>query len=639
MEVEASIIIRTFNEARHLDRLMRGIREQTFTAWEIVLVDSGSTDSTVEIAQRYTPNICHMAKEEFTFGRSLNLGCRHARGRHLVFISGHAYPLTNNWLSNLLQPFVDPSIAMVYGRQRAGPSGLVSEERDFERLFATTSKILIDEPCGHNGNAAICRDLWLEEPFDESLTGLEDLDWSKKIQRRGYRVYYAADAAVCHVHQESPQQFYKRFFREAVAYRKIFPGHRYGLFDCAKGLTYNIAADAFYALRKRKSAFQILQIPSSRVAEYVGRWRGLHYGGKVTKELLLSLYYPDTTKQVVIEGAGRHRIQEVDIPSIGPDEVLIQIAYVGVCATDLEVASGEIEYYRQGRARYPIVPGHEYSGVVVEIGSAVRGFRKGDKVVGECVIGCGNCAVCRKGELYRCDQRKEVGVINMDGAYSRYLRMPAAYVHRLPRRVLLKEAALIEPLAVCLKGLRRIAGNGFRNGVEARSAACIVGAGPLGNLCAQILKSCGSDVTVVDREQRRLQLLYKYGVNTRTEMETLTEFDYLIDATGDAAVIPHLIERSRSSAKILLLGLPYAGTVPVRFSTMPCYDKELHGSIASERQDWRKAIRLIQTGAVNLGDHTATIMPLESYERAWQAVRSYECFKVLLVVNPSLDGF
>ena len=107
MTVEASIIIRALNEAKYLERLLVGIREQNHLDWEIILVDSGSIDGTLEIAQRYGAGIHHIPQKEFTFGRSLNLGCRAAEGRYLVLVSAHTYPSNNNWLTNLLEPFED----------------------------------------------------------------------------------------------------------------------------------------------------------------------------------------------------------------------------------------------------------------------------------------------------------------------------------------------------------------------------------------------------------------------------------------------------------------------------------------------------------------------------------------------------
>ena len=130
MSVETSIIIRTLNEARHLEKLLKGIHEQNYHDWEIILVDSGSTDGSLEIAARHGARIFHIPQPEFTFGRSLNLGCREAAGRYLVFASGHVWPITNNWLRNMTKPFVEDSVGMVFGRQRGTDASRLSEHRD-----------------------------------------------------------------------------------------------------------------------------------------------------------------------------------------------------------------------------------------------------------------------------------------------------------------------------------------------------------------------------------------------------------------------------------------------------------------------------------------------------------------------------
>jgi D-arabinose 1-dehydrogenase-like Zn-dependent alcohol dehydrogenase/glycosyltransferase involved in cell wall biosynthesis len=632
MEVETSIVIRTLNEERHLGRLLESIQQQNYKAWEIILVDSGSTDSTLDIARRYTPNIYHIPQEEFTFGRSLNLGCRHASKRYLAFASAHVCPLNNTWLSNLIRPFEDPYIGMVFGRQHGVASSRISEERDLERVFGSTSKILIDEALGNNGNAAIRKDLWLDQPFDETLTGLEDIDWARKIQQKDYRVYYSADAAVYHIHEESLRQVYRRAFREGVAYRRIFPAFQFDKVDLLKGVVYNIAADTLYGIRRRKTLRKIIQIPASRIAGHTGLWRGLHHHDKLSRELLVKLYYPQVSESVVNRAAGQHWIQETEVPQVGPEEVLIQVAYVGVGATDLEVATGHLDGYRGGPSGYPAIPGHEYSGIVVNKGTRVRGLRQGDKVVGEYAVGCGNCPTCVTGEVYRCTQRKDTSPMYLDGAYARYLKIPRQYIHKLPREILLKQGVLTGLVATCLNGLREFE---FRSGVT----ACVIGAGPLGNLCAQILKSRGAEVTVIDQAGRWLRLLHKYDVNVGRDIGLLHGFDYLIDTTGSEEVIPHLIEKSKPSARILLIGLPYGQLARVNSSNVSCHNKAIYQGTANDRRDWQEAIQLIRTHGVNLDDHMATVLPLESYETAWKSVQEHELFKPLLLCSSALEGF
>jgi D-arabinose 1-dehydrogenase-like Zn-dependent alcohol dehydrogenase/glycosyltransferase involved in cell wall biosynthesis len=632
MEVETSIIIRTLNEERHLGRLLESIQQQNYNAWEIILVDSGSTDSTIDIARRYTPRIYHIPSEEFTFGRSLNLGCRHASGRYLAFASAHVYPLNNTWLNNLIRPFEDLTIGMVYGRQRGVSSSRLSEERDLERLFGSASKILIDEALGNNGNAAIRKDLWLDQPFDETLTGLEDIDWARKIQQKEYRVYYAADAAVYHIHEESLRQVYRRMFREGVGYRRIFPGFRFDKVDLLKGLAYNIAADALYSIRRRKPLKKIAQIPATRFAGHTGLWRGLHHHDKLSRELLAKLFYPQVSESVVIRAAGKPFIQETEVPIVGPEDVLIQVAYAGVCDADREAASGHLDGYRGGHSGYPITPGHEYSGIVVATGTRVRRLRPGDKVVGEYTVGCGTCPSCVTGEVYRCTQRKDVGLKSVDGAYTRYIQIPGHQLHKLPREILLKQGALTGLVATCLNGLRKLE-------IRSGAAACVIGAGPLGNLCAQILKRQNIDVTVIDQAERWLRLLHKYDVNVWRDIGLLQGFDYIIDTTGNEEVTSHIIEKSKPSARILLMRLPNGQPARVSPSNVSSHNKAIYGWTANDRRDWQEAIQLIRTHGVNIDDHMATVLPLESYDTAWKGVREGELFKALLLCNSALESF
>ena len=122
-----SIVIRCYNEEQHIGRLLSGIMQQSVKDVDIIVVDSGSTDATVPIASRYPVKILSITPEEFTFGRALNLGCSAARGEFIVIASAHVYPVFDDWLEQLLKPFDDPSVALVYGKQRGGDTTKYSE--------------------------------------------------------------------------------------------------------------------------------------------------------------------------------------------------------------------------------------------------------------------------------------------------------------------------------------------------------------------------------------------------------------------------------------------------------------------------------------------------------------------------------
>ena len=231
----------------------------------------------LDIARCYGAKIFHIPQKEFTYGRSLNLGCQSAEGRYLVFVSGHVWPVTNNWLSNLIKPFAEPSVAMAYGRQRGTDASRLAEKRDLDTYYGPASSILVNEPRGNNGNAAIRRDLWLGQPFDETLPGLEDVDWVSKVQRKGYRVYYGPlTAVVYHLHEESLKQLYRRHLREATAYKAMFPSYKVAWTKAARGLAYLVVTDTLHALRERQLG-KIVQIPGSRMVEMLGSYRGARY--------------------------------------------------------------------------------------------------------------------------------------------------------------------------------------------------------------------------------------------------------------------------------------------------------------------------------------------------------------------------
>ena len=173
------MIIRAYNEEQHLGRLLEGIRHQTLKDVELILVDSGSTDSTVEIAESYGARIVRIPSEEFTFGRSLNFGVHEATYEHIIIASAHVYPVYPDWLASLLYPFEDEKIALTYGKQRGPDSAKYSEGQIFQQWYPDVSRLNQETAFCNNANAAIRKSLWEQNPYDETLTGLEDLAWAK----------------------------------------------------------------------------------------------------------------------------------------------------------------------------------------------------------------------------------------------------------------------------------------------------------------------------------------------------------------------------------------------------------------------------------------------------------------------------
>ena len=131
-----SIVIRTFNEEKHLNELLHSIKNQTTDNFnvEVILVDSGSTDKTLDIAKSYNCRIVHIKKEDFSFGRSLNMGCDAANGEYLIFISGHCIPVNNHWIENIIKPFSNENIVYTYGKQVGNSLNKFSEHQVFEKF-------------------------------------------------------------------------------------------------------------------------------------------------------------------------------------------------------------------------------------------------------------------------------------------------------------------------------------------------------------------------------------------------------------------------------------------------------------------------------------------------------------------------
>ena len=157
--MNCSIIIRAYNEGKHIPRLLEGIKQQTVKDVDVILVDSGSTDSTVSIAESYGARVVRIPSEEFTFGRSLNYGIKAATREFIVIASAHIYPVYPDWLETLLRPFQDDSVALTYGKQRGPDFAKFSERQIFHQWYPDAGKPKQETAFCNNVNAAIRKSL------------------------------------------------------------------------------------------------------------------------------------------------------------------------------------------------------------------------------------------------------------------------------------------------------------------------------------------------------------------------------------------------------------------------------------------------------------------------------------------------
>src|SRR3990172_6941197 len=198
-----SVVIRCYNEEDHIGRLLQGISRQTVRDVEIIVVDSGSTDGTLAVVAQYPAKVVTVPPQEFSFGRSLNFGCAAAGGDYIVIASAHVYPLYDDWIERLLAPFADPRVALTYGRQCGDDRTRYAERQVFAHWFPPASDLNRPTAFCNNANAAIRRGIWERFSYDEELTGLEDLEWARRVKRAGYRIAYVAEDEVAHPHHKT----------------------------------------------------------------------------------------------------------------------------------------------------------------------------------------------------------------------------------------------------------------------------------------------------------------------------------------------------------------------------------------------------------------------------------------------------
>lgn len=360
---------------------------------------------------------------------------------------------------------------------------------------------------------------------------------------------------------------------------------------------------------------------------------------------------------VVLTGPSKVELQ-IRAPYICErDEALVKIMAVGVCATDVEIFEGTLGYFASGIAHWPMVPGHEWAGEIVALGSsAPPHLSVGNRVVGEHGLGCawesspdsdapskpgflkrafarGSCAVCcdSTSGFLRCPQRVETGVARRDGAFQTFMLYPAAQLLVLPDTVPWDMAALAEPLATVFKGVRRL---GLRE--RGASTLCaVVGDGPIGLLALQVLRQVGARVVVVAGASRtRLARAEAFGAELTWDVSAQSALGLreelkrrgalpgaVLEVAGHPSAVPLACDIVQPGGRVVLLGLSGGKVSEMIPDDIVLKEVELHGSLSSEPEDWQSAVEMISHGGLeNIVTHT--LIGLERYEEALGMVRS-----------------
>jgi rhamnosyltransferase len=199
------VVIRAKNEARFIGDTLAALFAATALApRQVVVVDSGSTDATLAIARSFPTTLIQIRPEDFTYGYALNVGVASVDAEIVATLSAHSLPAGPDWLRLLIEPFRQPIVAGVYGRQlpRSNATPLELLGMRLTGVLSETPAVLAKRPLFSNANGAFRRSLWLEHPFDEDVRGAEDIAWVRTMQERGYLIAYQPSAAVYHSHGE-----------------------------------------------------------------------------------------------------------------------------------------------------------------------------------------------------------------------------------------------------------------------------------------------------------------------------------------------------------------------------------------------------------------------------------------------------
>ncbi len=333
------------------------------------------------------------------------------------------------------------------------------------------------------------------------------------------------------------------------------------------------------------------------------------------------------------------KVAEEQIPEPDDNEVLVKVKCAGICGTDFKIYDGSIPYLKEGTLNYPLVPGHEWSGDVVKVGSNVIGYKTGDRVTGECHIGCGKCEDCLRGKSNICLKRVRLGIMGLDGAFSEYLVIPEKALHCLTDNVSYLEGALVEPLTIALHALDKLEG-------VAGSNVLIFGLGPIGLLNSQVAKVMGAaNVIGVDLDPNRLEIGQQVGCDfvTSHSGQDLSDYlsnvtnghgvDIIVEATGVKALLTSAIELIRPGGQISLLGL-YNGKVEIDPTTLITKDIRVYGNMASARI-WDRAIRLIDSKKIDVKPIISHKFAFDEIEAAMKKAYNKEdgCIKVMLKMD------
>jgi L-iditol 2-dehydrogenase len=331
---------------------------------------------------------------------------------------------------------------------------------------------------------------------------------------------------------------------------------------------------------------------------------------------------------------GMVELRDVDIPRIGSGDVLLEVKAAGICGSDIEMWRHHFTY----RVNTPVIQGHEFCGVIAEVGEKVTGFKVGDKVISETsAYVCGSCRYCRTGYYNMCPDRLGYGY-GTNGAFTNYVKVRQEILHRLPGSLSFEEAALTEPACVAYNAVLA------RSKVNPGDAVAVIGPGPIGLFCVQMAKIAGAANVIVigsNVDKKRLEMAKELGADATVDGEKddapalvkqITEgmgADLVVDCAGSSPALKQAFEMVRRLGQITKVGW---GPKPVDFSLDPLLTKSvtLQGTYGHHWSIWKHVIRLADKGMIRMKPLISMVLPLSDWQKAYTLVEKREVVKAIL---------
>lgn len=342
-------------------------------------------------------------------------------------------------------------------------------------------------------------------------------------------------------------------------------------------------------------------------------------------------------RAVVLAGPNDFKPDEVEIPTIGDGDILLQMKKAAICGTDIRILEGK----KTKDVRYPSIIGHEMCGLIYQVGKNIKGFQVGDKVAIANVIPCHSCNSCLNGRENACLHRKAIGY-EFNGGFAEYVLIPAialesGNVIKLPEQVDFVEGALIEPLACCIRGLKN-AGTGFNDTV------LVVGAGPIGLMHIQLSKIVGASKVIISEPnafRRAKAATLGADVIIDPTSENISEIvmretnglgvDVIIVAIGVPQILDATIKLCKKGGTVCLFaGFAGTGETRIEANTIHYNEINVNGSTAYKRQDYLEAAQMVINGKINLKEIVTHTFKIEDFQAAYEVSKSGEGLKVVI---------